>query len=182
MLGSAGAHPVPPIKERTSRRGDPRKGRVVFATTGTCAKCHAVNSEGKDVAPNLSEIGAKLSRVAPYESNLFPSAAINHTFATYTVVLSKVNVLSGIVISRADEALFLKGNDAIARTYSASEVEEIKEQPTSLIPSDLQQALTPDDLVNVAEYLTTLRFAPGRPTGSSTEDRGEGANGARQSR
>jgi hypothetical protein len=38
-----------------------------------------------------------------------------------------------------------------------SEVEEVKEQSVSLMPADLQKAMTADDLVNVVQYLTTLK-------------------------
>ncbi len=134
-----------------------RKGEIVFATIGTCAKCHVVNGQGKDVGPNLSEIGAKLSRPAIYESILFPSAAISHNFAAYTVVLANGNVVTGLLVSRTADSIAVKGNDAITRTYKMSEVDEVKEQSVSLMPADLQKAMTADDLVNVVEYLTTLK-------------------------
>ena len=133
------------------------KGEIVFATVGTCAKCHVVNGEGKDVGPNLSEIGAKLSRPAIYESILFPSAAISHNFAAYTVVLANGNVVTGLLVSRTADSIAVKGNDAITRTYKMSEVDEVKEQSVSLMPADLQKSMTADDLVNVVEYLTTLK-------------------------
>jgi putative membrane-bound dehydrogenase-like protein len=151
------ARPLPPVRQLIRRAGDPRKGEIVFATIGTCAKCHVVNGQGKDVGPNLSEIGAKLSRPALYESILFPSAAISHNFAAYTVVLTNGNAVSGILISRTPESISIKGIDAITRTYRMPEVEEIKEQSVSLMPADLQKTMTADDLVNMVEYLTTLK-------------------------
>jgi putative membrane-bound dehydrogenase-like protein len=151
--------PLPPIKQLARRMGDARKGHIVFATTGSCAKCHVVNGEGKDVGPNLSEIGAKLSRPALYESILFPSAGINHNFAAYTLVLQSGNVVSGILTNRTATSIAIKGTDAITHTYAVSDVEEIKEQPFSLMPADLQKAMTAEDLVNVVEYLTTLKKA-----------------------
>jgi putative heme-binding domain-containing protein len=160
LRAAADAKPLPSIKQLTRRTGDPRAGRIVFATTGTCAKCHVVNGEGKDVGPNLSEIGAKLSRQALYESILFPSAGISHNFAAYTLVLQSGNVVSGILTSRTADSIAIKGIDAITRTYAAAEVEELKEQPISLMPADLQKAMTANDIVNVVEYLTTLKPAP----------------------
>ncbi len=159
MQRSADAKPLPSIRLLARRTGDAQKGRIVFATTGTCAKCHVVNGEGKEVGPNLSEIGAKLSRPAIYESILFPSAGISHNFAAYTLVLQNGNVVTGILTNRTPDSIAIKGADAITRTYPTSEVEEIKEQSISLMPADLQKAMTADDLVNVVEYLTTLRHA-----------------------
>jgi putative heme-binding domain-containing protein len=151
------SRPLPPVRQLLRRTGDPRKGEIVFATIGTCAKCHVVNGQGKEVGPNLSEIGAKLSRPALYESILFPSAAISHNFSAYTVVLTNGNAVSGILISRTPDSIAIRGIDAITRTYRMAEVEEIKEQSVSLMPADLQKTMTADDLVNVVEYLTTLK-------------------------
>jgi putative heme-binding domain-containing protein len=151
------ARPLPSIHTLSRRRGNATQGRIVFATVGTCSKCHVVNGEGKDVGPNLSEIGAKLSRAALYESILFPSAGISHNFATYTAVLEGGNVVTGILVNRTRDSIAIKGSDAITRTYKASDVEELKEQPVSLMPADLQKLMTAEDLVNVVEYLTSLR-------------------------
>jgi putative membrane-bound dehydrogenase-like protein len=154
---SGDAKVLPPVRQLLNRRGDVRKGEIVFATVGTCAKCHVVNGQGKDVGPNLSEVGAKLSKPAIYESILFPSAAISHNFAAYTVVLANGNAVSGILVSRTPDTIAIKGADAITRSYRMSEVDEVKEQTVSLMPADLQKAMTADDLVNVVEYLTTLK-------------------------
>jgi putative membrane-bound dehydrogenase-like protein len=169
MQRSADARPLPSIRLLARLTGDAPKGRIVFATNGTCAKCHVVNGEGKDVGPNLSEIGAKLSRPAIFESILFPSAGISHNFAAYTLVLQNGNVVTGILTNRTPAAIAIKGADAITRTYSTSDVEEIKEQSISLMPADLQKGMTADDLVNVVEYLTTLRPATSGKTSGDHE-------------
>lgn len=39
---------------------------------GTCNKCHLVRGEGKQIGPDLTEIGSKLSREAMFESILYP--------------------------------------------------------------------------------------------------------------
>jgi putative membrane-bound dehydrogenase-like protein len=154
---AAGAQPLPPIKQLARRNGNAERGLVVFATVGTCAKCHLVKGEGKDVGPNLTEIGSKLSRPALYESILFPSAGINHNFATYTLLLQNGNIVSGVLTSRTADRISIKGIDAIVRSYPMSEVEEVKEEAVSLMPADLQKAMTAANLVDLVEYLTTLK-------------------------
>ncbi|MEX2187435.1 MAG: PVC-type heme-binding CxxCH protein [Pirellulales bacterium] len=153
--------PLPPIAELVKRRGDATRGKAIFAAAGTCAKCHKVGDEGKEVGPALSEIGDKLSLAAVYESILFPSAGIAHSYETYTLRLEDGSVVTGLLVSKTPEEIVIKGEDALNRTFKADEVDEMKKQPISIMPADLQKLMTVDELVDVAEYLTTLRKAKG---------------------
>jgi putative membrane-bound dehydrogenase-like protein len=151
--------PLPPVSQLLTRKGDTVKGRVLFHTTATCVKCHQVNEFGKEVGPNLSEIGKKLSKQALYESILFPSAGISHNYETYVIVLNKGTTVNGIITSRTADAVTIKDAEAIARTFKTSEIDEIVKQTISLMPADLQKVMTAEELVNVVEYMTTLKKA-----------------------
>ncbi|MFQ5732698.1 MAG: PVC-type heme-binding CxxCH protein [Planctomycetaceae bacterium] len=129
--------PLPPIAVLLTRRGNIDRGRVVFNTVGTCVKCHRVNGVGKDVGPDLSEIGKKLSRTAMIESIVFPSAGISHNYETYVVALESGNQVTGVLTSRTKASITLKGADAISRTFKTSDIELIKKQTVSLMPADL---------------------------------------------
>jgi putative membrane-bound dehydrogenase-like protein len=148
---------LPPIRDLVQRRGDANRGKEVFQKSGECAKCHVVNNEGKEVGPGLSEIGGKLSKQALYESILYPSAGISHSYETYTLELASGQVVSGLLVSKTDEAVSIKNQDAIVQTYKPSEIESMKRQAISLMPADLQKNLTVRDIVDVVEYLQTLK-------------------------
>jgi putative heme-binding domain-containing protein len=149
--------PLPSIRDLARRRGDVERGRVVFRKQGTCAKCHLVDGEGEQVGPPLSEIGGKLSREALFESILYPSAGISHSYETYAIQLADGNVASGVLVSETDQDVEIKTNEAIVRRFLRSEIEQIVKQPISLMPADLHQSLTEEELVDLVEYLTTLR-------------------------
>jgi putative membrane-bound dehydrogenase-like protein len=151
--------PLPPIRELARRRGNPVNGRKIFNTTGTCATCHKVNGEGKDVGPDLSEIGKKLSREAILEAILFPSAGIDHNYETWVLELKSGGVVNGLLASQTADTVSLKGADAIVRTFKRSEIESMTKSPISLMPADLAKALTVSELTDVVEYLLTLRQA-----------------------
>jgi putative heme-binding domain-containing protein len=151
--------PLPAIADLVKLRGDVKRGHGVFQNAGTCAKCHTVNGEGKEVGPSLSEIGKKLSREALYESILFPSASISHNYETYIVETKKGEVADGILVSRTPEEVAIKGADALVRTFKMADVEAVRRSPISLMPADLHRALTVQDLADVVEYLLTLREA-----------------------
>lgn len=131
----------------------------MFNTKGTCAKCHVVNGMGKEVGPNLSEIGKKLSRQALFESILFPSAGISHNYESYTIILNSGNIVNGLLVNKTAESITLKDIEAISRTYKMEDIEEIVPQKISLMPADLQKVLTQEELINIVEYMTTLKKA-----------------------
>jgi putative membrane-bound dehydrogenase-like protein len=158
MPQAKGGGALPTIADLSRRgRGNAARGKAVFANAGTCAKCHVVGDEGKAVGPNLSGIGAKLSRVALYEAILAPSAAISHNYETYTVVLDDGRAVTGLLVSQSPAEVVIRGADGIDVTMKADAVEELVKQPVSLMPADLAAALTVDELVDLVAWLETLR-------------------------
>ncbi len=154
---SADQQPLPTIQELVKRRGDADNGRQIFAEKGTCAKCHKIGELGKEVGPDLSEIGDKLSSEAMYVSILDPSAGISHNYETYLLALDSGVVLSGILVSETAESVTIKNEEAVVRTIPKGEIEEMAKQKKSLMPADLQKNLTVQELVDVVEYLKTLK-------------------------
>ena len=151
------AEPLPPISQLARLRGDAASGRTVFSGVGTCSKCHVVQGQGKEVGPNLSEIGTKLSREALYESILYPSAGISHNYEAYNLVTVDGEVFTGLLTSKTSAEVVVTTDDGIARRYATDDVDELVKQTVSLMPADIQKLMTKQELVDVVEYLTTLR-------------------------
>ena len=151
--------PLPSLGDLAKLKGNVGNGQKLFATTGKCNTCHVVNGEGKDVGPNLSEIGAKLSKQALFESMIFPSAGISHNYESWTIVLHDGTTQTGIVISEDAEKLSLKGSDAIVRTFPLKEIDERTKQKISLMPADLAKQLSIEEMTDIVEYLTVLKKA-----------------------
>jgi putative heme-binding domain-containing protein len=148
---------LPPLAELLKRNGNAGHGRAVFAGAGTCAKCHVVGGEGKNVGPNLSGVGAKLSRQALYESILAPSAAISHSYETYTALLDDGRAITGLLVSQSPESVVIRGADGVDQAIPAADVGELVKQPVSIMPADLASALSADELVDLVAWLETLR-------------------------
>ena len=157
MPKAKGGEKLPPVADLVKRNGNAANGKVVFAGAGTCAKCHIVNGEGKAVGPNLSGVGAKLSREALYESVLAPSAAISHSYETYTALMEDGRSVTGLLVSQSPDQVVIRGADSIDVTLAAGEVEELVKQPVSLMPADLATTLSADELVDVVAWMETLR-------------------------
>ena len=151
------ATPFPPIAQLLKVKGNPAIGKKLFETTATCAKCHKVRGAGKEVGPDLSEIGGKLSKEALFISILDPSAGISHNYETYLIELASGNVLSGIVLSQTDEVVLLKTKEAIEKSIKKEDIELMKKSETSLMPADLVKTITQKQLADIVDYLSTLK-------------------------
>ncbi len=157
LPSSADDRPLPALSNLLRQRGDVARGADVFANVGTCAKCHKVNGIGNEVGPDLSEVGGKLSAEALYESILNPSAGISHSFEMYTAALADGRLLSGLLVSKTADEVVLKDKDAILHKVPTSELDEFQQQKKSLMPDDLQKLMTEQQLVDLVEYMKSLK-------------------------
>ena len=161
LPATADSRPLPALPELVKRTGNAEAGRKIFETVGTCNKCHKVRGEGKEVGPDLSEIGSKLSREAMYVSILDPSAAVSHNFETYSILTLDGLAVTGLLISETDDTVTLRNSEGIDKTVDQEDIEIFKKQKTSLMPQDLQKLLTVDQLVDLVEYTLTLKKSGG---------------------
>lgn len=150
-------NPFPPIAELAKRQGDAIQGRLVYVDAGTCVKCHKFHGVGQAIGPDLSEIGDKLSREALFESILFPSAGISHNYESYVAVTEEGTVITGLLVSETQDEVVLKGADAIEHRLPRAHLEELIKQDVSLMPDDIHRILTQDQLIDLVEFLTTLK-------------------------
>ena len=157
LPATAGSQPLTPITELVGRKGNVQNGMVVFAKQGTCANCHKVSGQGKEVGPDLTEIGSKLSRQAMYESILNPSLAVSHNYETYLIETIDGLSFSGVMTSETDEKITIRTAEAVTKEIIKDDIEGMKKSKKSLMPNDLQKNFSESDLVDLVEYLMTLK-------------------------
>jgi putative heme-binding domain-containing protein len=149
---------VPPIAELVKRAGDAIKGEEVFNRPAVgCANCHQVKGKGMDFGPGLSEIGTKLGKDALYEAILDPSAGISFGFEAWQIELKSGDEAFGIITSETAEDLALKAQTGIVTKLRKSDIAKRQKMSNSIMPSGLQQTMTVADLVNLVEYLSSLK-------------------------
>jgi putative heme-binding domain-containing protein len=154
------AQPLPPIAELVTMKGDPKRGAEIFRRdTVACIKCHQVNGEGTDIGPNLSEIGTKLGKDALYEAILDPSAGISFGYETWQVELKNGDEAFGLIVSETADEIAVKTQTGIVTKYKKTDITKREKQKLSIMPAGLQQTLTTRDLVDLLEYLASLRKA-----------------------
>ncbi|MGV3586710.1 MAG: PVC-type heme-binding CxxCH protein [Adhaeribacter sp.] len=147
--------PLAPVSQLAAMSGDVANGKAVF--TQSCGVCHKANELGAAFGPELSEIGSKLPKVAIYNAILHPDAGISFGFEGYKVKLKDGTELAGIIASQTEDKLDLRLPGGTVMNVPLKNVVSKKQMENSLMPANLQQGMTEKELVNLVEYLASLK-------------------------
>jgi putative membrane-bound dehydrogenase-like protein len=145
----------PATAELIKMSGDAVKGKVVF--TNSCAMCHVVNNEGMELGPKLSEIGSKLSKEGLYMSILHPNAGIGFGYETFEVKTKSGDTYQGIIVSKNETDIVLRIPGGLVKSFKTSALKSYKQIPESLMPEGLADGMNTTELVDLIEYLSTLK-------------------------
>ena len=158
LPAGANAQPLPPIAELLQRKGDSRNGEAVyFREVVGCAKCHQINGRGVEFGPALSEIGSKLGKEAMLEAILEPSAGISFGFEIWNVETKDGSEFTGMVVSDAVDELAIKAVGGVVTRLKKADVVKRTQSKLSGMPTGLAQSVTPQELVDLLEFLSTLK-------------------------
>ncbi|WP_276368517.1 PVC-type heme-binding CxxCH protein [Chryseolinea sp. H1M3-3] len=152
--GSKEGAPLPSVSVLVDKKGDQANGKTVFQSV--CGNCHQVKGEGVNFGPDLSEIGSKLSKEALYTSILFPDQGISFGFEGYRLQLNDGSTAVGKIVSETADKVELQYMNNQQSVEKANVTSRTKLE-SSLMPSDLQSAMSEQDLIDLVSYLETLR-------------------------
>ena len=152
---------LPSIPALLARKGNPERGRTLwqasFKNDAACMKCHVVNNEGGKVGPELSVIGSKASRENLLESILYPSRAISDQYVTWLVETKGGLNITGVIAEETPQYLVLRDVNVKEYKIDVKDIETKTKSPVSLMPDNLILHLPEDDLLDIVEYLYSLR-------------------------
>lgn len=149
-----GGTSLPDIAELELKKGNASNGKDVFKNV--CSSCHKINDVGTNFGPALSEIGDKLSKGAIYKSILFPDQGISFGYEGYSIKLKDGSEAFGMITSESEseiEMTYMANKQVVKK----SEVVSKTQLGNSLMPSNLQAAMTEEELVDLVEYLSELK-------------------------
>lgn len=144
--------------------GDATRGRDVFLRKANveCLRCHRVNGTGGIVGPPLDAIGLKRDRASLLESLLDPNAQFAEGYRTTVVVTDEGRTVSGIVKDDTGATLTILTGDGREERIASASIED-RVTGASAMPSDIATKLTPREIRDLVEWLTTLRDGPAAP-------------------
>jgi putative heme-binding domain-containing protein len=138
--------------------GDKASGKKIF--NESCAKCHKLFNEGKEIGPDLT--GYERSNLDfMLLSIIDPGAAIREEYTTYRVSTSDGLVLTGFLKERGQDTITMVTADQGATVIAKSDIEEgpaaIK---TSLMPEKQLSSLSEAQIRDLFAYLQSLSPVP----------------------
>ena len=154
LPGSKEGAELPAVSVLVSQEGNVSSGKEVFKNV--CANCHQVNNEGTNFGPDLSEIGDKLSKEAIYNSILFPDQGISFGFEGYRIELKDGSTAVGKIVSETEEKIDLQYMTS-QQSVDKSQVVSKSKMETSLMPGNLHASMSQQELVDLVEYLSSLK-------------------------
>ncbi len=143
------------IKSLITKRGSVKKGKQVYMKA--CFTCHKSGDIGIDFGPALTEIGDKLAREAMYVSIIDPNAAISFGYEGFNIKTKSGSTLIGYIISDSDDELVMKVPGGVSVTTKKSEIFSKNKIDGSLMPEGIIASITEEELVDLVEYLMTLK-------------------------
>jgi putative membrane-bound dehydrogenase-like protein len=143
----------PPVAQLMKRRGDAARGGKVFSgETSACVKCHAFAGQGGDIGPDLTTACTKLGREGIFDSILNPSAVIAAGYEPWLIETKDGEIHSGFIVSDGD-TVTLKEPSGGKRDIPSKQIVSRQKQKLSLMPDNISLGLTPEELVDLVEFL-----------------------------
>lgn len=141
--------------------GIAKNGKQLFKNhiQAQCSRCHRVGDQGSNIGPELTQIGSKRNAQQLLNSIVLPSHEIEEKYRTQLILLESGQVLKGAIQSESDEVLELADANGKIQKILADEIESIKQQDVSLMPS-MAEILTPSEIRDLVAYLSSLKQDP----------------------
>jgi cytochrome c oxidase cbb3-type subunit III len=157
----------------TPLAGDVAHGEAVFFDKGGCASCHRMHGEGGLIGPDLSSI-ADLRKASSISDAL---TKVNHhvygpggnrqhvlvpiaTYQPVTITSANGAVTEGVIVNQDSFSIQVMGKDNQLHLFDRATLKNIVYQTKSLMPTDYDKRLTPDEFKDLMAFLTHQGTSP----------------------
>ena len=141
-----------------SLRGDNARGKLIYySDTARCRACHDQTDISKSLGPTLAEINKKYPEASEMLLHVLePSRKIEDRFATITILTSRGQNVSGLVVAEDEKSISVKTNELKTVRILRSEIEESKKSSKSLMPDGVLSDLTGQEAADLVAYIRGL--------------------------
>jgi putative heme-binding domain-containing protein len=121
-----------------------------------CISCHKVYSEGANLGPDMNGVGKRLDSYKLVESIIDPNAQVDDKYLSTLVVTDDGRSITGLLVSESPEELVIfDGKEQ--KKIAVAEIDERMKLKQSSMPEGLAATLSPNELLDVVEFMRTLK-------------------------
>jgi cytochrome c oxidase cbb3-type subunit III len=136
--------------------GDPGRGRTIFEGKGACLTCHRVETRGRDIGPDLTEIGRGRNAASIQRALVDPAGSTFPINRPVRAVTRDGRVVTGRRLNEDTYTVQMITAEGQLVSLVKSELREWTVSPTSPMPS-FKDTLTPAELIDLVAYLSSLK-------------------------
>lgn len=120
-----------------------------------CASCHAINGQGGNIGPDLTQAGTRFSDYDLLMSMISPSVSISDQYGATLYTLTNGRTLVGRTLRTTEDSVFISINPFVnsETPLAKSDIKSEETSPISLMPGGLINALNEDELRDLIAYL-----------------------------
>ena len=134
--------------------GNADNGKAVFRRV--CINCHRVYNEGANLGPDMNGVGKRLDSYKLVESIIDPNAQVDDKYLSTLVVTDDGRSITGLLVSESPEELVIfDGKEQ--KKIAVAEIDERMKLKQSSMPEGLAATLSPNELLDVVEFMRTLK-------------------------
>jgi putative membrane-bound dehydrogenase-like protein len=137
-------------KSVLSLKPNPRNGHAVFQKI--CTACHVFAGEGKTVGPDLTGIRNQPAEVLLLHI-IVPEYEIMPIYTAYNVETREGQGFTGLLAAETPDAITLRLAQAIDQRIPRSEIASMQTSRLSLMPQELEKAMSRQDLADLISFL-----------------------------
>jgi cytochrome c oxidase cbb3-type subunit III len=158
--------------------GDVAHGEQIFWGKGQCGNCHMLGGKGGLTAPDLNNIAgtrkatAIVDALTKEQHHEYGSGGAHlkslppmDSYLPVHVTTADGKVIDGILLNQDGYSLQMMGNDQRLHSFDRARLRRVGIEPKSLMPTDYDKRLTPDEFKDLLAFLTRQGMKP-PPTGA----------------
>ena len=140
------------LQNRSLQRGDELFQALL------CSNCHAMNGQGGNVGPDLTQAGTRFSTRDLLYAMMFPSATITDQYGATLYTLNDGSTKIGRSLRTTDDSVYIATNPFNLTQETAlanSDIASSEPSPVSLMPGGLINRLNEEELLDLMAYLVS---------------------------
>ncbi len=139
--------------------GDANRGQAIFEGKGACLTCHRVETRGRDIGPDLTDVGRGRTAASIQRALIDPTGSMFPINRPVRAVTRDGRVVNGRRLNEDTYTVQIITAEGQLVSLVKSDLREWTVSRTSPMPS-FKDTLTPAELIDLVAYVSSLKGLP----------------------